>query len=68
MKVCRGYIKGNKFNFFHIQICEYQIKKTFVQIWNSNSKSARHPSVIYAGVEQLDTPHDGIINYRNFHI
>lgn len=27
-----------------------------------------HSSVIYAGAEQLDTPHDGIINYRNFHI
>lgn len=27
-----------------------------------------HFSVIYAGVEQLATPHDGIINYRNFHI
>ena len=68
MKVCRGYIKGNKFNLFYIQICEYQIKNTFVQIWNCNSKSARHSSVIYAGVEQLDTPHDGIINYRNFPI
>ena len=27
MKVCRGYIKGNKFNLFYIQICEYQIKE-----------------------------------------
>ena len=34
MKVCRGYIKGNKFNLFYNQICEYQIKNTFVQIWN----------------------------------
>lgn len=68
MKVCRGYIKGNKFNLLYIQICEYQIKKYFCADLESNSKSARHSSVIYAGVEQLDTPHDGIINYRNFHI
>ena len=27
MKVCREYIKGNKFNLFYIQICEYQIKE-----------------------------------------
>ena len=51
-----------------IKDAEYQIKKYFCADLESNSKSARHSSVIYAGTEQLDTPHDGIINYRNFHI